>query len=102
MRGPTPVVPSASYVEWADLPAPTVTKRSDGSISTHVPNAPTALDLALSDGAVYVLFEGRSNLAGRVVDVYSLRDGKYRHSFLLPERSSTMTVYDGVLYLITY
>lgn len=101
MDGLAARVPSASYIEWIDAPEPTVSKRGE-EIVTRVPNAPTAVDLVLSDSALFILFRGESEFAGRVVDVYDPNTGRYRHSFLLPASSTELAYDHGTFYIMTW
>jgi hypothetical protein len=55
--------------------------------------------IAASEDHVYVVFEGSTADAGRVVDVYTLA-GAYDHSFRLPRRAQEIAWADGVLYLL--
>lgn len=59
-----------------------------------------ALSVTLSPERLYVLFGGSSGNANRVVDSYSLRDGSYVESFLLPHKAEAITWSDGGLYVI--
>ena len=101
MDGMSPLVPSASYVEWNDAPEPTITK-SGNAITTRVPNAPTAVDLVLADTAMFVLFRGESEHAGRLIDVYEPATGRYRYSLLLPTTSTELAYSGGAFYLMTW
>lgn len=100
MDSTSPLIPAASYIEWSDPPSATETKLNDGSVVTHVPNAPTAVDVALTDTALYVLHGGRSASAQKVIDVYDPRTGRYRHSFLLPVVAWAFAVEGNAFYLL--
>ena len=97
----TPIVQSASYVEWAVPPTPTVSKGEDGSVTTRMPPAETARNLVVTDSSIYVLFEGHPETAGRIIDVYDARSGRYRQSLRLPGRYIDFAVHAGIFYLIT-
>lgn len=55
--------------------------------------------IAASADHVYVVFEGSTGDAGRIVDVYT-RAGAYDHSFRLPRRAQEIAWADGVFYLL--
>lgn len=57
-----------------------------------------AASVALSARRLYVLFRGRTEHRGRIVDVYDLADGGYLESFLLPRPVTQMAYGGGTLY----
>lgn len=72
----------------------------DGSgILRGDPDAPLgALDAAVQDGALYVLTtEDGTPATSGVIDVYSVADGTYRHSWRLPGRPHDLALTDGRL-----
>jgi hypothetical protein len=58
-----------------------------------------AAAIAVGERFVFVLFKGVSDLALKVVDVYSVSDCKYRGSVRLGQRAFAIAYSDGVLYL---
>lgn len=57
-----------------------------------------AWSVTLTDEDVGVLFVGRTDLAGRLLDLYRLDDGAYRETLLLPRTVSQVAWGDGTLY----
>lgn len=57
---------------------------------------PTALEmtraLALDGTRVFVLVHGASDNRGRIIDVYTMYDGAYQGSFLLPKKVSSIAI----------
>lgn len=90
LDGTRKVAPTGWYAE--PVPAPDVDVRysQDGENSRRVTRLMDRdpvigqQSLGVADGRLYVLFAGRSEYAGRVVDVYSLPEGAYLESLLLP------------------
>ncbi len=76
-----------AYVEPFALPAVEITQQRQGSQLTVsqriVGERSAAIDAAVADGRLHVLFGGESSLAYRIVDVYRLPGGAYErsHSF---------------------
>lgn len=57
-----------------------------------------AWSATLSPERLYVLFVGRTERAGRLLDAYDPRHGAYVETFLLPRRVKQVAWGDGVLY----
>jgi hypothetical protein len=77
--------PVFSYVEQIDPPQVDVAVRSSEgkeTKSTHMRRRSVAArDASVSGGIVNVSFEGQSDVAGRLIDRYDLRTGRYRETF---------------------
>lgn len=89
------------YVEPVPFPE-VVVERSGNTTTTRHRERPTfaAIGLTLSDERIYVLFGGTTKERGRLVDAYSLRDGAYEQTYLLPEAASEIAWHDGGLYTL--
>lgn len=57
-----------------------------------------AWSATLSGDHLYVLFIGRTDRGGRLLDVYGLADGTYRETLLLPRRVDQVAYGDGTFY----
>lgn len=82
---------------------PQVIQERDGERTiTRTAERPTfaAMSVTVSPERLYVLFAGTSGNANRVVDSYSLADGRYVESFLLPGTVDSITWSDGGLYVV--
>lgn len=82
---------------------PEISKQTVGNRTvTKAVKRPTfaAMSVTLSPERLYVLFSGSTGNADRVVDSYSLADGSYVESFLLPEKVESITWNQGGLYVI--
>lgn len=78
------LITSGPYVEHTDFPA-IVKDSSRARVSTKMARAtPSALDLRIRGDSLWVLFGGKSDVKGRVLDRYSLRTGRYLSSLVLP------------------
>ena len=77
--------PVARYVEQIDAPEVDVAERSSQgreTKSSHMRRRSiAAMDASVSKGFVNVGFEGQSASAGRLIDRYDLRTGRYRETF---------------------
>lgn len=54
-----------------------------------------ALGVTLSSERIYILFGGRSQYRGRIIDSYSARDGSYVESIVLPRTVADITYFRG-------
>jgi hypothetical protein len=90
------------YVENVPFPEIQVT-RTGNSVESGFRNPPVsaAESISLSPTRVYVLFGGRTGLARRIVDVYSLDDGRYIESVRLPRAVDHLAWGNGGFY-VTY
>lgn len=89
------------YVEPTDFP--TLLRRDRGSsFSLRIPpgTRSSARSLSARSGSLHVLFGGDGVHADRIVDRYDLHSGRYVDSYVLPIRGSTLSVGDGVFYLV--
>jgi hypothetical protein len=85
------------------VPFPEVVESRAGNTTTwrHAEHpVDGAIAVTLSPSRVYVLFGGTTRERGRIVDSYSLADGSYVESRLLPRRVSEIAWYDGGLYTL--
>jgi hypothetical protein len=48
--------------------------------------------VAARGDSLFVLFHGRSDLAGRVIDIYDMKQGRYLATWLLPARAGRFTL----------
>jgi hypothetical protein len=79
-----------------------IQSRSKNKVTTRMAGRPTyaAASVALSPERLYVLFAGATGKNNRIVDSYSLADGTYIESFLLPKRVKQIAWNDGKLYVL--
>lgn len=89
------------FVEPVTFPE-IVQERTKGRTVTRAARRPTfaAMSVTTSPERLYVLFAGTSGNANRIVDSYSLADGGYVESYLLPEKVQSIAWNDGGLYVI--
>jgi hypothetical protein len=89
------------FVEPVTFPE-VVQERVEGSTITRAAKRPTfaAMSVTASPERLYVLFAGSSGNANRVVDSYSMADGQYVESFLLPAEAKSIEWSGGRLYVI--
>ncbi len=89
------------FVEPITFPQ-VIQEQVDGRTISRSAQRPTfaALSVTLSPERMYVLFGGASGNANRVVDSYSLADGSYVESLLLPNKVESITWNDGGLYVV--
>lgn len=77
--------PAYNYVEQIDPPEVDVAERSSPGRETKATHmrrrSIAATDASVSGGFVNVSFEGQSASAGRLIDRYDLRTGRYRETF---------------------
>lgn len=87
-----------------DVPFPEIEeKRTGNSVESgfKAPPVTSAKSVTLSPTRLYVLFGGRTGLARRIVDSYSLDDGHYTGSLRLPRAVDDVAWGNGGLY-VTY
>lgn len=79
---------------------PGVLQERTGLTTTTRLSSPTfaAWSIALTEERLYVLFAGRSTHRMRVLDTYSLEDGRYLESFRLPRSLTAIALAGGTLY----
>lgn len=96
------------YVE--PVPFPRVETRSRGGdrgrrvLEEGIVDEPpvfAAVSVVLTRTSLLVLFSGSTPDAGRLVDLYSIEDGRYRGTLLLPRPCIDITYAGGTLYAIT-
>ena len=61
-----------------------------------------ARDVRLMDGVVYVAFEGRGRLAGRIIDRFSAATGRYLGSLRLSTEVRHLAGGDACQYVAAY
>jgi hypothetical protein len=91
------------YVEHTDFPqVERVRVATNRTMTKQVGRRVTsAVSLTASPTRLYVLFGGATSHRQRVVDSYSLVDGRYIESFLLPRRASDITWSNGGLFVVS-
>lgn len=74
-------------VEPVPFPVPTE-RRIPGGVVTSFAERPTwaAISAAAEGDSLYILFAGKGDLARRLVDVYSMTDGRYLGTYQLPQK----------------
>ena len=82
------------------IPPPEIVQRDVPNVGVYVSidsssQVTAALDVTVAHDTVYVLFDGRTDLAGRIVDAYVLSSGSYVGSYMLPERAVSLEVNEG-------
>jgi hypothetical protein len=91
------------FVEFVPFPEVEVTRTRNTTSTRHRERPITAARaIAFSSDRVYVLFGGNTADRNRVVDAYSVDDGKYVESYRLPEAARDIAWHDGGLYSITH
>ena len=87
------------YVE--PVPAPLVEITRDGAYRSKslVDHTVAALAAEISDGRMYVLFQGRTRERGRILDIYDVETGGYQESLLLPMAAFDLSLGGDVVYL---
>lgn len=91
------------FVEHVPFPEVVVTRSGNTTTREHR-GRPTsaAISLTMSPSTLYVLFGGTTRERGRLVDTYSLADGKYGGTYLLPRRVTEIAWHDGGLYTLAH
>lgn len=95
------------YVEYVPTPNVRVSERFEDAgtrvLTSHMSiQAVAARDVAVLDGVIYVTFEGRTERAGRIIDRFDLRTGRYIGTLALDADVRRLTAGDGCLYAATY
>lgn len=96
-------VAAGRFVEPVPFPE-VVRRRSGGALGreetlTHLAEPVfAAWSITLSPQQLYVLFIGRTEHRGRLLDAYDLRDASYRGTYLLPRTVDQVAWGDGLLY----
>lgn len=90
-----------SYVERVTFPEVQEDRTGNG-VATHFKVPPTRAgeSVTMSPDRLYVLFGGTGPYARRIVDTYSLADGRYLLSIVLPHRVDAIGWGDGGLYVV--
>jgi hypothetical protein len=91
------------YTEAVGFPE-VVTTRNGNTTSKRHASRPTsaARSIALSPERMYVLFGGETEHQNQIVDSFSLADGAYVESYLLPEAVRGIAWHDGGLYTVRH
>lgn len=90
-----------AYIE--PLPFPAVLEQSEGSnTNAHLGRFTTAARAGIVvSGTFYVLFGGKSDLRGRLIDEYRMSDGTYLKSLVVPPDGVALAARAGKIYLLT-
>ncbi|MFW6078748.1 MAG: hypothetical protein ACODAE_03960 [Gemmatimonadota bacterium] len=105
-RGDTSIVDNAWYAEPVP-PTPvseSVVRDDDRTVrTTQLDGPPTigAISVAVADSSIYVLFGGRTEDRARLIDVFDVRTGEYRHTMRLQRPATAMTVYGDTFAFLT-
>jgi hypothetical protein len=96
--GARPLGAGAQYVEHVDFPR--VVHEQDGNRTASTLDRPrlAARSLSVGETEVRVLFQGDSDVRGRVVDRYALETGEYLGSWLLPRTVTRAAVHGRRVY----
>jgi len=102
-REDDPATSRLRFIEPVNFPRIVTEKRGNTTITRpeHKPRL-SALSVTLSPTRIYVLFGGSTRLRNRIVDSYSLQDGRYLESHLLPARTSSITWAEGGLLTVSH
>jgi len=86
-----------AFIEPIPIPGSSVTSADGGRVRITSVEASyrAAIDAAVGDDILYVLFEGSTPDRRRLVDQYELHGGSYLGSWILPERASAIAVDGG-------
>jgi hypothetical protein len=92
------------YVEAVPFPEIKVTRTTSGNrtvTNTGFGERPTfaARSATVSPERLYLLFDGATDRAGRLVDSYDRTDGHYVESYVLPDKAQYIAWYSGGLYV---
>ncbi|MFL5542930.1 MAG: hypothetical protein ACJ8J0_28385 [Longimicrobiaceae bacterium] len=89
------------FVEAVTFPQ-VVQQHANGHTITRTAHRPTfaAMSVTTSPERLYVLFAGASGNANRIVDSYSLADGRYLESYLLASEVKSIAWSNGGLYVV--
>lgn len=90
-----------AYVERAEFPR-VVQKREGNSVTAELASYTpcSACGMAIGGTELYVLFGGRTDQRGAVLDRYDLILGTYRESLLLPAKAREAAVVDGIVFIL--
>lgn len=92
--------PFRPYVEPVTPPAVAVEAGGRREVSQLTEPTAAALDGAVAADELWVLFAGLGDEAGRLLDRYALRDGRYLGTWLLPFRADAFALDDARLYVL--
>lgn len=97
--GPSPNEATvATYVEWTEAPDIGPPEQRG---RVHLPLVPfSGINLAVTGDTILVLFGGKTEHRGRLLDAYSATTGAYLTSYVLPARPLDLSVHRGVFYLL--
>lgn len=100
-HGTTPEGGRRAYVERAEFPR-VVEKREGNSVTAELASYTpcSACGMAMDGTELYVLFGGRTDQRGAVLDRYDLSSGTYRESLVLPGKAKEAAVANGVIYVL--
>lgn len=82
--GTTPRAHQGRYVEHTDFPQVISDSSRNRSVVRLGRSTPSALNGVVDHGVLHVLFAGKSEWRGRIIDRYATKDGRYLDSYLLP------------------
>lgn len=89
------------FVEHVDFPQVSVRQEGNVTVTEHVSRPPiSAAHITMSPSRLYVLFGGTTDERHRILDSFSLEDGSYAGSYLLPKRVMEVAWYDGGIYTL--
>lgn len=90
------------YVEPIAFPRVVVSRSEEGdrTSTTREITDPefAAQSVSVADGMLAVLFVGKGEHPRRLLDLYRLKDGRYRASLLLPRAATNVDLADGIAY----
>lgn len=88
------------FVERVPFPVVMI-HREPNTTSTRLGRyTPSAISSAIAGGVLYVLFNGSTELKGRLIDRYRIQDGKYLGSLILPARGREIAARDSNLFAL--
>lgn len=82
----------AAFIEPIRFPVVMRSRTANRTSSRLGRYTPSAISSALSNGIVYILFGGATELRGRLIDIYHVEDGKYIGSVLLPTAAVAIAI----------
>lgn len=99
--GTTPEGGRRAYVERAEFPR-VVEKREGNSVAAELASYTpcSACGMAMNGTELYVLFGGRTDQRGAVLDRYDLVSGGYRESLVLPAKAKEAAVANGIVFIL--
>ena len=89
------------YVESFDLPRVDVRRTFSSRTQRVLERRIAAYDVAVDGREIAAAFEGRTDAARRIIDVYDTQSGAYLRTYLLPDAVANLARWGGRYYIVS-